>query len=549
MGQEILKICMGRGFLLDKEMLELFSGLTDNNLFKVVDALGKLGIEERVITKNIFNRHLEEFKNLIFLDSEGEKIMGFFLKIEGLESENLPIKNDSEKCFLGDGGSPGKIKIISAPAFSQKKIEVKDFVNHFRSRYDILKKILEEKNFDNLSSIRRIGENRGTYTLIVSVLNKRITKNKNLFVEVEDMTGTASILINQNKKEVFEKGKELLNDDVVAFSVSGNGELLFANDIFYPDASLSEKRYSEFDEYVAFISDIHSGSTMFLEKNILKFVKWLNGEEGNSKQREIASKVKYLFMNGDNVDGVGVYPGQDKFLDIQDMRGQYKKIIDIIKLIRKDIKILISPGQHDAVWVGEPQPIIGEEWAPGFYEMENVTLIPNPSLVEIDGGFKILNYHGASMHGIIEEIAEIRLNYGHDSPTRVVKEMLKRRHLAPMHGLCDYIPCEKDPLVIDIIPDILITGDQHRVEVSTYNNILLIASSCWQSKTPFEEKVGNNPDPCKVPLFNLKTREVKVLDFSDGLKDENPVANSEEGIELESDFNSQDSGEEIVDGE
>ena len=540
---------MGRGFLLDKEMLELFSGLTDNNLFKVVDALGKLGIEERVITKNIFNRHLEEFKNLIFLDSEGEKIMGFFLKIEGLESENLPIKNDSEKCFLGDGGSPGKIKIISAPAFSQKKIEVKDFVNHFRSRYDILKKILEEKNFDNLSSIRRIGENRGTYTLIVSVLNKRITKNKNLFVEVEDMTGTASILINQNKKEVFEKGKELLNDDVVAFSVSGNGELLFANDIFYPDASLSEKRYSEFDEYVAFISDIHSGSTMFLEKNILKFVKWLNGEEGNSKQREIASKVKYLFMNGDNVDGVGVYPGQDKFLDIQDMRGQYKKIIDIIKLIRKDIKILISPGQHDAVWVGEPQPIIGEEWAPGFYEMENVTLIPNPSLVEIDGGFKILNYHGASMHGIIEEIAEIRLNYGHDSPTRVVKEMLKRRHLAPMHGLCDYIPCEKDPLVIDIIPDILITGDQHRVEVSTYNNILLIASSCWQSKTPFEEKVGNNPDPCKVPLFNLKTREVKVLDFSDGLKDENPVANSEEGIELESDFNSQDSGEEIVDGE
>ena len=95
-------------------------------------------------------------------------------------------------------------------------------------------------------------------------------------------------------------------------------------------------------------------------------------------------------------------------MDIQDMRGQYKKIIDIIKLIRKDIKILVSPGQHDAVWVGEPQPIIGEEWAPGFYEMENVTLIPNPSLVEIDGGFKILNYHGASMHGIIEEIAEIR---------------------------------------------------------------------------------------------------------------------------------------------
>ena len=34
--------------------------------------------------------------------------------------------------------------------------------------------------------------------------------------------------------------------------------------------------------------------------------------------------------------------------------------------------------------------------------------------------------------------------------------------------------------------------------------------------TAFEEKVGNDPDPGKVPMFNLKTREIKILDFSDG---------------------------------
>jgi DNA polymerase II small subunit len=546
MEQEILKLCMGRGFLLDREMLKMFSNLTEEYLSKVVETIGCLGIEERIITKNIFNKHLEKFKNLIFLDPEGEKIMEFFLKIDGLGFGKRLEINNLENGELEGENLPGKVKLISAPAFSQGKIEVRDFVNHFRSRYIMLKKILEEKNFNNLSSIRKIGGGRGTYTIIAAVLNKRITKNKNLFLEVEDMTGVASVLINQNKKEVFEKGKEILKDDIVAFSVSGTGEMLFANDVFYPDSSLPEKRYSEYDEYVAFISDIHAGSTMFLEKNLLKFVKWLNGEEGGPEQRKIASKVKYLFMNGDNVDGVGVYPGQDRFLDIKDMRRQYKKIIDIIKLIRKDVQILVSPGQHDAVWVGEPQPIIGEEWAPGFYGMDNVTLIPNPSLVEIDGGFKILNYHGASMHGIIEEIEEIRLNYGHDSPTRVVKEMLKRRHLAPTHGLCDYIPCEKDPLVIDIVPDILITGDQHRVEVSTYNNILLIASSCWQSQTPFEEKVGNNPDPCKVPLFNLKTREVKILDFSEGFKHGNVSIDSDVDIEFESDFSPVNSGEETL---
>jgi DNA polymerase II small subunit len=347
-----------------------------------------------------------------------------------------------------------------------------------------------------------------------------MTKNKNLFIEVEDLTGTSVVLVNQNKKEVFEKARDLLDDDIVAFNVSGTSEMLFANDVIFPEASLAEKRYSEFDEYVAFSGDFHVGSTMFLEKNLLRFVKWLNGEEGDEKQKALAKKVKYFLLTGDNIDGVSHYPGQEKHLLQKTTVEQYSKVEEILKLIRKDINIIMCPGQHDAVWVGEPQPIIGERFAPGLHKMENLTLVPNPSLVEINGGFKILMYHGASINRFIDEIPEIRTNFGHRSPTRVVREMLKRRHLAPIHGMMDYIPCEKgDALVIDKIPDIIATADQHRAEVSTFNNILMVSSSCWQSMTPFEEKVGNVPDPCKVPLFNLKTREIKMLDFSDEVKE------------------------------
>ena len=39
--------------------------------------------------------------------------------------------------------------------------------------------------------------------------------------------------------------------------------------------------------------------------------------------------------------------------------------------------------------------------------------------------------------------------------------------------------------------------------------------SCWQTQTAFEEKVGNQPDYCKVPVLNLKTKEIKILDFED----------------------------------
>lgn len=515
MVSEILKLCMSKGFLLDKEMLDLLGGLSDEGAKKTIDIFSRLEIDERVINKKLLEKHFDKLGSFLTVEQKGNEIFDFFERIGYMKNENLDSSKSIEVVE-----EIGKVRLISAPAFPQKKIEVKDFVKHFRSRYEMLKGILEGKDFDNLTSIRKIGMNRGSYTIIASVFNKRITKNKNLFLEVEDLTGNSIVLINQNKKEVFEKAKDLLKDDIVAFNVSGTSEMLFANDVIFPEAGLVEKRYSEFDEYVAFSGDFHIGSTMFLEKNLLKFVAWLNGEEGDENQKTLAKKVKYLFLIGDNIDGVSHYPGQEKYLIQNTSKDQYDKVEEILRLIRKDVKIIMCPGQHDAVWVGEPQPLIGERFAEGLHKMENLTLVPNPSLVEIDGGFRILMYHGASINYFIEEIPEIRMNYGHNSPTRVVREMLKRRHLAPIHGMADYIPCERgDSLVIDKIPDIIATADQHRAEVSTFNNILMIASSCWQSITPFEEKVGNVPDPCKVPLFNLKTREIKMLDFSDEVKE------------------------------
>ena len=152
--------------------------------------------------------------------------------------------------------------------------------------------------------------------------------------------------------------------------------------------------------------------------------------------------------------------------------------------------------------------------------MDNVYLVSNPSLIEIHGtdekpGIKVLMYHGASMHGMITEIEELRLSNAHSSPTKVIKHMLLRRHLAPTHGATTYIPnANEDPMIIKEVPDILTTGDLHRTDIDTYNGVLIISNSCWQSMTSFEEKVGNNPDPCKVPILNLKSREIKILDFS-----------------------------------
>lgn len=514
--KEILKVCMSKGFLLDKEMLGVFSQIEDEDAREIIDKVGALGLEERMINRDLFCKNIERIREMLVDDRMKQILEDYFLNVCPMVRKERNRDEEKENIKEMAAGGDRGVKVLSAPIFPPKKVSVLDFVKHFRNRYEVIKQVLMSRDFDDLTSIRKIGDSRDNYTIIAAVMDKRFTKNKNLFLEVEDLTGSSIVLINQNKKELFEKAKDILVDDIVAFRVSGSKEMLFANDVIFPDSGLEEKKHLDEEKLIAFSSDFHIGSNMFLEKNFLKFIKWLNGEEGDEKQREMAKKIKYLFVTGDSVDGVGIFPGQDKVLSIKDIKKQYDKLVELLKLIRDDVTIIIAPGQHDAVWVGEPQPIIGEEWAEGLHEMKNVVLVTNPALVEIEGGFRILMYHGASMHGIIEEIPELRLKYGHDSPTRVVKEMLKRRHLGAMHGSTDYIPCEnEDPMVIKQVPDILATGDQHRAEVSMHNNILLVASSCWQSITPFEEKVGNNPDPCKVPIFNMKTREIKIIDFSD----------------------------------
>ena len=179
--------------------------------------------------------------------------------------------------------------------------------------------------------------------------------------------------------------------------------------------------------------------------------------------------------------------------------------------------MFMCPGQHDAVRVAEPQPLISRKYAPELYEIENLVLVTNPTtvkLIEADKEFKILMYHGASIHSFINEVKELRVMKAHKCPAKAVKHMLKRRHLAPTHGDVTYIPTEdNDPLTILEVPDVLCTGEVHRMDIENYNGVLIITGSCWQAQTPFEEKIGNIPEPGKVCVLNLKTRELKLFDF------------------------------------
>ncbi len=413
-------------------------------------------------------------------------------------------------------------KIIFSYTGENKKRTVDDFVAFYNKRYETLKNILQQrKELEASTAISRIlaKEPREAASVIGIITSKTETKNKNIMLEIEDPSGILKVIINKSRPDLFRAGKELLLDEVVGITGKTGTKILFADHLVQPDIPHREIKKLDTDTMLLFTSDLHVGSNQFLEESFLRFISWLNGEVGDEHQRAAARRVKYLFLLGDMVDGVGVYPGQEEDLTILDVHAQYAQLAEYLKKIPSRIRIVICPGNHDAVRLAEPQPVLSKEYAGALYTLPNVTLVSSPALVRVEettqfSGFDILLYHGCSFDYFIAESNEIREAGGYDRADLIMTLLLKRRHLAPTHASVQSIPDQQcDPMVIEKVPDIFAVGHLHKSTVGIYKYVTLLCASCWQDKTPYQEKRGHLPDPCRVHLLELKTRRVKVLKF------------------------------------
>jgi len=404
------------------------------------------------------------------------------------------------------------------------KYEIKDFTNIFFTRYRFLEKILRNRQelLETLTTISRIltKKEKETVSFIGIVESISETKNHNIIFTLEDPTGKISVLVSKNNPDLFTEAKEIVEDEVIGISGICGDKIVFADKIIWPDVPPNNELKKGPEEiYAIFLSDVHVGSKMFLREEFERFIHWIRGESGNNAQKEAASKVKYIFIAGDLVDGVGIYPSQEEELEIKDIHDQYKEFCRLIKNIPSDKKIIISPGNHDVVHLAEPQPPFYKEYSPDLFQMSNVTLVTNPAIVNIANtnnfsGFDVLMYHGYSFDYYINNVEPIRNAGGYHRADLVMKFLLKRRHLAPSFASTPYFPAHsEDPLLIKRIPDFFISGHIHYSKVANYRGITMISGSCWQGKTSFQEKMGHEPEPARVPLVNLKTREVKVLKF------------------------------------
>ena len=63
---------------------------------------------------------------------------------------------------------------------------------------------------------------------------------------------------------------------------------------------------------------------------------------------DIGSKVKFLCIAGDIIDGIGIYPNQDKELKEIDASKQLMYAMTLLNQIPKNIEIFMIPGNHDS---------------------------------------------------------------------------------------------------------------------------------------------------------------------------------------------------------
>ena len=437
-----------------------------------------------------FQIHPDAFKILENVDvGKLEKIIKEIVR-EKTRQKRFQINQDDLETYLGikeDSSLQSEVKIITDPTNKITTGEgVKGYNALFSSRFNKLKRIIsdrpESRMLKSIASVKTAKSEDDMY--VCGLVTARISERNLTKIVLEDPSGTIEGIIFDT--ELQKTAGTLLTDQFIMARVNlAKNSGFIIKDIILPDIPDQAVNKSETESYAVFLSDLHIGSRYFMHEEFSEFVSWLSTPD------PVARKIRFVLIGGDVVDGVGIYPNQDKELVCQTIEEQLQMVDDLIEKIPKNIKIIIMPGNHDPGRRALPQPAIPKKYNSTLWDRENVVMVGNPAVVSLNG-VKVMMFHGQS----IDDIVKTTPGLSYDSPTNVMRHLLRARHLSPIYGSQTPIAPEmEDLLVIEDVPDIFHVGHVHRAQLDMYKGILLINSGSWQKQTPFQASVGMTPNP------------------------------------------------------
>ena len=428
---------------------------------------------------------------------------------EKTKQKQFLINEEDFEIYLGikdDVEHQVEFEILSDPTNKITSAEgVEGYGALFASRFAKLKQIMsdrpESKKVRDIESVKSITKTNDDLYVWGLVSDRKSDRNITK-ITLEDPTGSMEIVVFEG--DLKDSADTLLMDQFAMFKIvpAKNGGF-FAKDVLLPDIPEHTTNRSKTETYAVFLSDLHVGSKFFMEEELLEFINWISSAD------PIARKIRFVVIGGDLIDGVGVFPGQEKVLDQTTTEGQLQKTFEVLDKIPKHIKVFLISGNHDAGRKALPQPAIPKMYNSELWDRENFFMLGNPSMVSLNG-VKVLMYHGQS----IDDVVRTTPGVSYDKPAAVMRHFLKARHMSPIYGSRTPIaPETEDMMVIDEVPDIFHSGHVHFVGLDMYKGVLIVNSGAWQRQTDFQESVGITPTPGMAIIVNLQTMKVFQKDF------------------------------------
>lgn len=481
--------------------------------------------------------HPDAFAFLKSLDCDVEKIIKTIVDAKNKFKKKSPILIDDIKNVISSDANGHIVepvvtnsntdsndenyKIIFDPTYKINSENDKGFFKLFDSRYRKTLKILsirsESRQIRKIKHIKDLrnksrfsfpdNENeRGKFidsAFVTGLIMSKRNRKNDVELVIDDTTGSIPVVCKT--RDLINEASSLVLDQMLMLEISlskRNSNDFVIKDIIFPDIPEHVAAKSGTESYVALISDLHVGSKYFMENEFNDFISWLSSDE------EIVSKIKFVCIAGDIVDGIGIYPNQDKELIDININKQISYAAALLQKIPKRMHVFLIPGNHDPGRRALPQTALTD--LRDFQPLENFSIIGNPSIVELNK-VKLLMFHGQSLDDVIATVPGL----SYSKPVEAMKILLKSRHLSPIYGNRTPIaPESEDMLVIDDVPDIFHAGHVHITEVGRYKGTLIVNSGAWQKQTKFQQTMGINPTPGICILVNLGSLQSFKKDFN-----------------------------------
>ncbi len=463
-----LTYALSKGFQIHPDAFRILEKIERTDLERII----KQVVREKA-KQNLFLINQNDLK--MFVDSEID---------EGVENKHLILSDPTKKITSAEG--------------------IDGFGALFTNRYSkLLKVILQRAQSNKLIPIERVRASQIKEEVFVGglVMDRKIERDVTKLV-MDDPTGSIETLVFN--KELQKIANSLLIDQFVMQSIiSGKNGGFIVKDLIVPDVPDHVTNRSKTESYAVLISDLHVGSKYFMEKEFTEFILWLSSPD------PVARKVRFVLVCGDIVDGVGIFPNQDKELLLVDVDEQMTKAARLLDKIPRHIKVFIIPGNHDPGRRALPQPAIPEKHSLSLWNRENFFMLGNPAMIELNG-VKILMFHGQSLDDVVGTTPGL----SYSQPAKAMRVLLKARHLSPIYGKRTPIGPElEDMMVIDDVPDIFHSGHIHVLDFDMYKGTLIVNSGAWQTQTSYQTSMGISPTPGIAVIINLATMKVLTKNF------------------------------------